>query len=1238
MKIPWPIRWSPQGGHCCGRGRPRSGSIVYPAVLSVRSFLLLLPLVLGETALAITPWTLLINTNYIVNVTNYGAMGDGVTTNTTAIQNAINAAAAGGTTNGASGGTVEIPAGIYLCGPLTMKSSVNLQVDTGAILRMLPIDMYPGGTVSPADFISGSSLHDIAISGPGAIDGQGAPWWPYANTNGANRPSMISLGNCTRELIQNITLSNSPMFHIAISGAQSATVQGVIVRSPPSSGVANPSHNTDACDVSGSNILVQNCDISNGDDDYTCGGGTHDVLLTNNVYGNGHGISIGSYTDGGVSNITVINCTMNGTQGGLRIKSDDGRGGLVQNVSYLNITMTNVEIPFQCYGYYLSVGTPSNVSASQAAGEAVAAVTSTTPIFRNITYSNITGTAVSGYPLGIIWARTEMPATNIVFNKVNLSADRNFCLYNVSGAQFIDCNLQPASDNNTFAMFNAQAIITNSAATNRVVTFDGLTTNGYGSALAFYNAAGSLQNTNLFDNGPLTLAASTFTVSNNLTLFPSTVLNFVLGTNPTKLAVVGNLQLGGTNNIAAGPGFASGTYTLMTCTGTLSGSAPALGFTPAGYNCAFNTGTVGQVKLVVTSSQGQPGPPTNLVATAGNALVTLTWSPSATATNYHVKRSLVSGGSYTTIVGTVATNYADSLVTNGTTYYYVVSGVNTNGEGLNSAEVSATPMLPVPPAPPTNLVATAGNALVALTWSASATATNYHVKRSLVSGGSYTTIASTAATIYTDAQVTNGITYYYVVSAVNSVGEGTNSAQTGATPYSQPSGGQFGMVFLDTFGGSTLNSSSAVAPTATNTSYELLSSKTWSPTPVIVPGHLQFGIAPSGSGIIEAQALFATSPVTLLTTNDSLSLIVTFTNTSGLLTQSGMLGFGLYHSGQSVPVPGGLNSWLSSSDATNAIGYAQSWAGYFGQLSYTDASSQTQARSAQTGADNNNQDLLTTGSSSSFAHPAAATVGSASASASVALVAGGVYTEVLSLTLLTSNSLAITNYFYAGSSTNGALLSQFGGAASGSTYLTNSFDAFAIGWRVTANTTATAIDINQIMVSDWLAANPPPAPAAPTNFTARATNLLVKLNWNSVSGATNYNLKRGTTSGGPYPAVFGGLTATNYADANVTNAVNYFYVVTAVGPGGESPNSLQVVSAPLPSSQTTNLLMLVAGGQMQLSWPQDHLGWRLQIQTNTLAGGLGTNWVTVPNSTNVISTNLVINPTNGSVFVRLVYP
>ena len=123
-----------------------------------------------------TPTLPNIDTKNVIVITNaaYGAVGDGVTTNTTAIQNAIDKAASGGTTNGAAGGTVEIPPGIYLSGPLTMASSVNLQIDAGAILRMLPLGMYPGGTTSGTTFISGSNLHDIEISGSGAIDGQGA--------------------------------------------------------------------------------------------------------------------------------------------------------------------------------------------------------------------------------------------------------------------------------------------------------------------------------------------------------------------------------------------------------------------------------------------------------------------------------------------------------------------------------------------------------------------------------------------------------------------------------------------------------------------------------------------------------------------------------------------------------------------------------------------------------------------------------------------------------------------------------------------------------------------------------------------------------------------------------------------------------------------------------------------------------------------------------------------------------
>ena len=86
-----------------------------------------------------------------------------------------------------------------------------------------------------------------------------------------------------------------------------------------------------------------------------------------------------------------------------------------------------------------------------------------------------------------------------------------------------------------------------------------------------------------------------------------------------------------------------------------------------------------------------PPVPTNLMATAGNGQVGLSWSGSIGATSYNVKRATTSGGPYTTIGNPTTTSYTDTSVTNGTTYYYVVSAVNTAGESANSSQVSATP-------------------------------------------------------------------------------------------------------------------------------------------------------------------------------------------------------------------------------------------------------------------------------------------------------------------------------------------------------------------------------------------------------------------------------------------------------------------------------------------------------------------------------------------------------------------
>jgi hypothetical protein len=165
---------------------------------------------------------------------------------------------------------------------------------------------------------------------------------------------------------------------------------------------------------------------------------------------------------------------------------------------------------------------------------------------------------------------------------------------------------------------------------------------------------------------------------------------------------------------------------------------------------------------------------------AWNARVSLTWNLSLGATSYHVKRSTTSGGPYTLIGAPTATEYTDTRVANGTTYFYVVSAANAVAESANSAQVSATPN--APPAAPTELTTSAGKAQVSLSWNASTRATSYHVKRSTTSGGPYTRIAAPTDTSYTDTGLTNGTPYFYVVSALNSAGESANSTQASATP------------------------------------------------------------------------------------------------------------------------------------------------------------------------------------------------------------------------------------------------------------------------------------------------------------------------------------------------------------------------------------------------------------------------------------------------------------------------
>jgi cellulose 1,4-beta-cellobiosidase len=168
-------------------------------------------------------------------------------------------------------------------------------------------------------------------------------------------------------------------------------------------------------------------------------------------------------------------------------------------------------------------------------------------------------------------------------------------------------------------------------------------------------------------------------------------------------------------------------------------------------------------------------------------MVDLYWPAAYYAETYNVKRSSTSGGPYTTIATGVPYNgFTDYSVVNGTTYYYVVSSVNGTYESADSPETAVMPAGILPQAP-TSVSAQAGDGWVHVQWGDVEYADGFNVKRSTVSGGPYTTIATGVPNGYLDTAVVNGARYYYVISSVNGNGESANSVATAsAMPLTPP--------------------------------------------------------------------------------------------------------------------------------------------------------------------------------------------------------------------------------------------------------------------------------------------------------------------------------------------------------------------------------------------------------------------------------------------------------------------
>jgi polygalacturonase/pectin methylesterase-like acyl-CoA thioesterase len=400
----------------------------------------------SDAALAVTAGagqpTLPVIPNGVFLVTAYGAAGDGQTDNTVPIQNAINAAIAAG------GGTVEIPAAsaAYLCGPITLGSNLNFQVDGGATLQALPYASYPNNSSNAADFVSASGATNLMISGAGDIDGNGQGWWTALSLNSSlHRPKLVKFSGCTNVLAINLTLSNGPTEHFTLDAGTDVTIDAITISAPATS------PNTDGIDPAGTNYLIENCTISDGDDNIAIkpqNSFCSNFVIANCAFGVGHGLSIGGQTNDGLNGLAVSNCTFTGTTNGLRLKADSTEGGLVQNCSFTNLTMTGVTYPILFYSYYNLVGTPGAVSGSNQTTAAKvlswnaappnSLATSTIPGWQNITLTNVTATGAAGY--SVIWG---VPLANglisaITLDNVSISGGAGLEIYDAANVQLVN--------------------------------------------------------------------------------------------------------------------------------------------------------------------------------------------------------------------------------------------------------------------------------------------------------------------------------------------------------------------------------------------------------------------------------------------------------------------------------------------------------------------------------------------------------------------------------------------------------------------------------------------------------------------------------------------------------------------------------------------------------------------------------------------------------------------------------
>ncbi|MFE5322278.1 glycoside hydrolase family 28 protein [Paenibacillus sp. NPDC056579] len=408
-------------------------------------------------------------------VTDFGAVGDGVTSNTRAFNEALEACSSAG------GGTVVIPKGLWLTGPIQMRSKVRLHAERGALVTFSRnFDEYPlirsnyeglkAMRVMPP--IYGENLTDIAITGPGIFDGSGEAWrpvkkfkmndrqwkeivssggfddgngmwWPTKEASEGRevtealqaegvtdlsryepykvylRPVLLGFTSCNGVLLDGPTFQNSGSWCLHPRLCEHVTIRHVTVRNPWHS-VNGDGLDLDSCRYAN----IHDCSFDVGDDAICLKSGKNEqgrrigvpteyVTIRDCTVYHGHGgFTVGSEMSGGVRHVEVRDCTFIGTDNGLRFKSTRGRGGVVEDIRVSNVWMKDIVHSAIVFDMYYEI--------RQEYAEMVP-VSEETPIFRNI---RIQDTYCTGAKKGIfLRGLPEMPLDRLTFERVTVSAD-----------------------------------------------------------------------------------------------------------------------------------------------------------------------------------------------------------------------------------------------------------------------------------------------------------------------------------------------------------------------------------------------------------------------------------------------------------------------------------------------------------------------------------------------------------------------------------------------------------------------------------------------------------------------------------------------------------------------------------------------------------------------------------------------------------------------------------------------